>query len=292
MLRIIDEFLRTYVGRLKPSTYRDYRSITARHIGLFADIEDLNRNLEGYLSGLAISGKRKNNILSCARSLVAWARRRELWEGRVLHIPRFPHRSRRIEPLRPGEANLVMRFSPPPWKHFYQLSILTGIRTGEALGLRWDDFRGSEGYFRVRRSRTGGVVGTTKTTGSDRDIPLLRPVREIWEMRRQGNKTGSPWFFYSPSGRGVMGLGTLRGYWHRVLRLLEIKDRPLYATRHTFASLAIAAGEDPLWVAKVMGHSRPDQLLLRYAQYVEGVKPDGKKLTELMGVETFLRAVT
>jgi integrase len=59
-------------------------------------------------------------------------------------------------------------------------------------------------------------------------------------------------------------------------------DRPLYATRHTFASLAIAAGEDPLWIAKMMGHSRADQLLLRYATFLEGVKDDGNKLTELI----------
>jgi integrase len=293
MQELFQPFLRTYQARLKPSTYRDYRSILGAHLARFKTFEDLNRGLEEYLAELQISGKRKNNILSCSRCFVAWARRREHWEGRFLRIPRFPHRSRKTKPLSPDEANLMMRYSPPPWKHFFQLSILTGLRTGEALGLRFEDFNLPGGYFSVKRSITAGQVSTTKTLSSEREIPILRPIRELYEMRRRGNRHGSPWFLYSPTGRGVMGLGTLRNYWKRSLKLFEIEVRPIYATRHTFASLAIAAGEDPLWVARIMGHARPDQLLLRYASYLEGVKPDGKKfLAMVMGKGTFLRAVT
>jgi len=293
MQELFQTFLRTYQARLKPSTYRDYRSILAAHLARFQTFEDLNRGLEEYLAALRISGKRKNNILSCARCFVAWARRRELWEGRFYKIPRFPHRSGKTKPLTPEEARLVMLYTPPPWKHFFQLAILTGLRTGEALGLRFEDFELQKGYFSVKRSISGGQVTTTKTLSSERDIPLLRPVRELHELRRRGNRRGSPWFLYSPTGRGIMSLGTLREYWKKSLKLFEIEARPIYATRHTFASLAIAAGEDPLWVARVMGHARPDQLLLRYASYLEGVKPDGKKLLEMvMGKETFLRAVT
>jgi len=62
---------------------------------------------------------------------------------------------------------------------------------------------------------------------------------------------------------------------------------------HTFASLAVAAGEDPLWIAKVMGHERPDQLLLRYASYLEGVKPDGEKFLKMVcGGPSLMRLVT
>ena len=54
----------------------------------------------------------------------------------------------------------------------------------------------------------------------------------------------------------------------------------------------MAAGEDPLWVAKVMGHARADQLFLRYASHIKGVKEDGKKFLEMIGKKSFLRAVT
>jgi integrase len=92
-----------------------------------------------------------------------------------------------------------------------------------------------------------------------------------------------------------MSVTKLRKVWRGFLAALDIEARPLYATRHTFASLSIAAGEDPLWVAKIMGHSRPDQLFLKYASFIEGVKQDGEKLLKTVmreGRPSFLRAVT
>lgn len=282
MQGLIDQFLLAYQGRLRASTLRDYRSILQLHISPFASFEQLNQDLETYLSVLATSGKRKNNILSATRTFVAWARRRGLYGADFSMIPRFPHRSKKTRPLSPEEARMVMDFSPPPYKDFFQVCILTGFRTSEALNLKFKDFDLAGRRIMIRDA---------KTPAGDRDFPLLRPLWEIYERRRQANRRGSAWFFYSPF-RGRLSLGAIRRVWREVLNLFEIKPRILYATRHTFASLAVAAGEDPLWIAEVMGHSRPDQLFLRYASYLEGVKDDGAKFLDLaLGRGSFLRLV-
>jgi integrase len=288
---LISKFLTVYQSRLKHSTLTDYRSILSHHISQFSSIEDLNQGLEDYLAQLIISGKRKNNILCACRTFITWAKRRELLTGNFLIIPKFPNRSRKTKPLNAAEARLVMDFSPYPYKDFFGLSILTGLRTGEALGLQFEDFDRGRNLIRVRRSLSCGKVETTKTPGSDREVPATRPVWDIYEKRRRGNSRGSPWFFFSPK-RGILSLGAIRKAWRDFLEAFEIELRPLYATRHTFASLSIAAGEDPLFVARVMGHARPDQLFLRYASYLEGVKKDGQKFLELLGKKSFLRAVT
>ena len=291
MQELVQAFLQTYRARLKPSTLRDYRSILGLHLRKFPNFEALNKGLEDYLANLEISGKRKNNILSACRTFVAWARRREIWEGKLLQVPRFPHRAKATLPLNPEDARLVMDFSPQPYKDFFQLSILSGLRTGEALGLQFRDFNLKEKVIHIRRSLSCGKICTTKTISSDRDFPLLRPLWEIYERRKKRNTGSSQWFFYSPR-RGLLSLGAIRKAWKDVLEVFEIEARPLYATRHTFASLAIASGEDPLWIAKVMGHSRPDQLFLKYAKFMERVKPDGEKFLDLVGKKTFLRAMT
>ncbi|MCX5888473.1 MAG: site-specific integrase [Deltaproteobacteria bacterium] len=291
MQELVDRFLATYQARLKASTLRDYRSIFAHHLAKFPSFEALNQGLEDYLSGLDISGKRKNNILSAARSFVEWARRRKFFEGKFFKIPRFPHRSKKTKPLTPDEAQLIMDCTPWPYKDFFKLSILTGLRTGEALGLRFDDFDLVKKVIHVERSLTCGVIGTTKTMAGERDVPLLRPLWELFEARRRANHRASPWFFFS-AHRGVLSLKKIRQIWRDFLDAVGIEPRVLYATRHTFASLAIAAGEDPLWVAKILGHERPDQLFLKYATFLEGMKEDGKKFLELaIGRGTFLRAV-
>ena len=278
---IIGQYLRAYKGRLKPSTFADYRSILQHHISRFASFEALNDGLEDYLSSAEISGKRKNNILSATGSFVSWARRREIWKGTFFKVPRFSARSSKIKPLNPEETRLLMTYSPHPYKDFFQLSFLTGVRTGEALGLKFEDFDLRQGILSIRRALTCGHVVTTKTESGERDIPLMRPVREIYQRRERYNEEGSPWFFYSAHG-GIISRKTLAGKWKALLKAFRISHRPLYATRHTYASLALAAGEDPLWIAEAMGHSRPDQLFLRYASFVAGVKDDGEKMISLI----------
>lgn len=96
----------------------------------------------------------------------------------------------------PGPENKALdcRRSPvgdkiPPWpyKAFYQLSIMTGLRTGEALGLKFEDFDVKNRVIRIRRSLTRGVLGLPKTESSIREVAMLRQVWELLEQRRRMN---------------------------------------------------------------------------------------------------------
>jgi len=58
-----------------------------------------------------------------------------------------------------------------------------------------------------------------------------------------------------------------------------LKDRDLYNTRHTFATHALASGEDPGWVARMLGHTTLTMLMTRYYRYVPNLtRQDGKLL--------------
>jgi integrase len=293
MQEAIDQFLRIYRGRLKASTFSDYRSILNCHIAHFKDLQNLNQNLEVYLAELDVTGKRKNNILSCAKSFMEWAAGRDLLEGKIYPIKRFKHRAKKIRPLTADEARLVIRYAPWPYKAFYQLSIMTGLRTGEALGLKFDDFDLKNRVIHVRRSLTRGELGLPKTEASIRDVAMLRPTWELLEARRRVNDRGSPWFFFSEH-HGIMTLKRLRRVWRGFLEAFDIEPRRIYATRHTFASLALAAGENPLWVAKMLGHQGAEQLyerdqaralrqlFLSYADHIPGEDKDGEKFLKLL----------
>jgi hypothetical protein len=53
-----------------------------------------------------------------------------------------------------------------------------------------------------------------------------------------------------------------------------------YQTRHTYASMMLMAGENPLWVARQMGHADASITLKRYARWIPSDMPDaGSKAT-------------
>jgi integrase len=57
---------------------------------------------------------------------------------------------------------------------------------------------------------------------------------------------------------------------------LKIVKRTLYQTRHTFGTLMLAAGENPEWIARQMGHEDTTVLFTVYSRFVQNLtRPDG-----------------
>ena len=53
------------------------------------------------------------------------------------------------------------------------------------------------------------------------------------------------------------------------LQRAGLRPRDLYQCRHTFASLMLQAGEDPAWVAQMMGHTTTKMLYERYHRFIQ-----------------------
>ncbi len=70
--------------------------------------------------------------------------------------------------------------------------------------------------------------------------------------------------------------------WEPVLKRLNLRYRSPYQMRHTFATLAISAGENINWVARMLGHKSPVVTLERYNRYVPNLtRSDGRALLEV-----------
>lgn len=99
-------------------------------------------------------------------------------------------RPRRFEPLTASEAReFLTAASDHRLQPLFELALHTGLRTGELLGLRWEDLNLAGGTASIRRTlqrtNSGGLTALpTKTQSSERRIALPTPCLHSLEGQR------------------------------------------------------------------------------------------------------------
>ena len=58
--------------------------------------------------------------------------------------------------------------------------------------------------------------------------------------------------------------------WKRALASAGMRHRNAYQTRHTFATIALMAGANPMWVSKQLGHTSMTTMWKHYARWIQG----------------------
>lgn len=57
--------------------------------------------------------------------------------------------------------------------------------------------------------------------------------------------------------------------WEPALRKAGLAYREMKQTRHTFATLALSSGANPLWIAKFLGHRNTEMIFKVYGKYID-----------------------
>ena len=71
--------------------------------------------------------------------------------------------------------------------------------------------------------------------------------------------------------------------WYPLLAHLDLRKRSPYQTRHTAATLWLAAGENPEWIARQMGHSSTEMLFRVYSRFVPNLtRQDGSAFERML----------
>lgn len=155
----------------------------------------------------------------------------------------------------------------------------------EQVALTWERIDFSRNKIQVREGWRRGQKTNLKVPAANRDVDILPPVRKAPEQQRL-IAGGSDLVFPSRRG-GHINVGNLRRrVWYPALAKAGLKRRDLYNTRHTFATHALASGEDPGWVAKMLGHTTLLMLMTRYYRYVPNLtRRDGMLLAKRLGYQ-------
>jgi integrase len=168
--------------------------------------------------------------------------------------------------------------TPKRYRTLVAVSVLTGIRQGEALGLRWQDVDVKTGVLRVRLQldRQGNLV-EPKTNAAKRDVPIPPSLARMLAQHRLAadpdhssetdfvfaSVTGGPLHYRNIARRGldkaVAAAGLPHVRWHDL--------------RHVAASALIAESEGDIdHVSRVLGHASASITQAVYAHEFEKVK--------------------
>jgi len=196
----------------------------------------------------------------------------------------------KILPFSVAEQSRLINKLPDHWKPYFRFAFCSGLRQGEQIALKPGDIDWSKGLLHVRRAMTldengNKVEGMTKNRYSRRTIRLIPVMLEaLTEQEKIYREFNGEYFFCSPTGQQVNSSNLRRRVWMPALEKAGLTVREMKQTRHSFATVALSCGENPLWAAKVMGHRNTEMIIKVYGKYVEnaGISNDGSALNNAL----------
>jgi integrase len=233
--------------------------------------------------GQSLSAKRINKLMALVKTILNEGCDRYELTSPARGLKRLKQKRSEVHPFTLEEVNRLIAGVREDYRPYLTLRLLTGLRTGEADGLQWEDIDFERDQLHVQRTVSRGGDGDTKTESSKRVVPLVPQVKEALLVQQTLNVEGCPWVFHSAAGNPVDVVNFTNRVWYPLLRHLGLKLRPPYQMRHTAATLMLAAGENPEWVAKVLGHTTTEMLFRVYSRFVPNLtRNDGRAFTGLV----------
>jgi integrase len=187
-----------------------------------------------------------------------------------------------IEPFSLEEVRRLIDEVRADFQDYLIVRFFTGMRSGEIHGLKWRFVDFDRREICVRETLVNGREEYTKTDGSQREIQMSQPVFDA--LRRMQDRTGDGvYVFQTSNGLPIDTHNFTNRIWNPLLDRLGLKRRRPYQTRHTAATLWLAAGENPEWIARQMGHTSTQMLFSVYSRYIANLtRQDGSAFDRLI----------
>ena len=240
----------------------------------------------GKKKGTPLSPKTINDTVGVLKSILDEAAARYGFTSPCQSLKRLKVPKSDVTPFTLEEVRLLIATCRADYRDYVTVRAFTGMRTGEVNGLKWPcvDFERRE--ILVRETFTHGKQDTTKTSSSVREIAMSPPVHDALKRLYALTNDKKGYVFANRNGQPFDNHNFTNRVWYPLLRLLGLERRRPYQLRHTCATLWLSAGENPLWIARQLGHSSVEMLFRVYARWVKDVtRNDGSAFEKLLATE-------
>lgn len=261
---------------LKKTTLLKYQSLSNELNNFFKDmsISDIHRDkIEEFYQHLLTKGQKKNTIKSKIAFLKA-ALNLALENGQITKNPIF---------IKKGLENCQERFKQPfnleevksilcicqneVVKNYLKIAFFSGLRQGEILALQCNNINLDKDIINITHTLNTTGLTEPKTKSSKRAIDILPIAREA--IISQMQLMSDDFLFCNPL-HYLQFKRQLDKEWIKILNALDLPLRPIYNTRHSFASIMLNHNENILWVSqRMLGHKNANITLNTYTQFIE-----------------------
>jgi integrase len=267
--RLIPHFGGKAVGQITKSDILAFRATLAKVKG------------RGEKEGL--SPKRINEIIGLLNQILEEAADRFDFTSPSMNIKRLRVRKTDVNPFSLTDVQRIFATVRSDYKQYFVTRFFTGMRTGEVHGLKWKYVDFDLRVIRVRETFVLGEDEYTKTDGSQRDIQMSQPVFDALQVQYLSTGKLSEYVFCNMVGTPLDNKNFTDRIWYPLLRHLGLVQRRPYQMRHTAATLWLAAGEAPEWIARQLGHTSTEMLFRVYSRYVPNLtRQDGSAMERLL----------
>ncbi|RTG94004.1 site-specific integrase [Thermus scotoductus] len=267
---------------LRPTTIRNYR-VYMGHLEPILRIP-LTRltslQLRAFFADLAhFSPSHRRHIYQFLRAALRDALRTDLIPSNPMDAV-DPPEGGAVRPARAWTPEEVARFLEASKDHrlhtLFRLMLATGLRIGEALALRWEDWQGDRLWVR-HTLRRDGTLGPPKTPGSMGYLyldPDTQVALATWQKRLDAEREqAEDWqehglIFPSRRGTPLEYRNVLRAF-NELQAKAGVTPINLHGLRHTYTSLALRAGLPPKVVAARLRHKDVKLTLQVYQQLMD-----------------------
>ncbi len=230
-----------------------------------------------------LSNPRINKILNPLRQILCEAADRFDFRMPFQNIKQLRVKRTDVEPFSLDEVKKIIDAVRLDFKQYFTVRFFTGMRTGEVHGLKWKYVDFERRLILVRETVVDGEEGYTKTDGSQREIQMSQLVFDALKEQEKGTRNVSEFVFCNREGQPLDYRNVNNRVWKPLLRHLGLKVRRPYQCRHTAATLWLAAGENPEWIARQLGHTTTEMLFRVYSRYVPNLtRRDGSAFERLL----------
>ena len=274
---LVELFLDQYTakGRRADQWMRDMLAYSLKAFGPVSVRELLPENIGRWIKHLPVSQKTKQHALAAMRQVlsagVVWGYL-PVSPARPAAVKSPPSQAPDVVPFESWEEVLAVARAAGRYRPLVVFACATGLRPEEWSALQWRDINRDARRCAVHRTYASGELRTEgKREASLRTVLLadlalealdqlpqpLRPDQLVFPATEGGHITLSNW---------------RRRVWYPALERADVERRPLYQMRHTFATLALAAGMPIDFVSRQLGHTDIRTTLRFYARYIPALE--------------------